>query len=251
VKRPVVAVAGLGLIGGSLARALSAAGYHVLGLDTPAVLRQARRARAIAGSLPGVAAVPAAADVLVLAAPPRANVQLLRQLARAGAGRLLVTDVGSAKAGIVAAARRLGVRGFVGGHPMAGRERSGFGASSADLFRAHPWILTPAPGAPVPGAVLRLVKATGARPFVMAAADHDRTVAYLSHVPQLAAWALHEAARRDPVAGPRAGLAGPAFREMTRLAASPRGLWREILAENRREVARARRAFVRALGRVG
>jgi prephenate dehydrogenase len=251
MARPVVAVAGLGLVGGSLARALSRTGHRVLGLDAPAVLQQARRARAIAGALSGIEEAVAEAEVLVLAAPPRANRRLLRRLARRDTDGLVVTDVGSVKAGIVAEAARLGLRQFVGGHPMAGRETSGFPASSAELFRNHPWILTPAPGARVPEVLRRLVKATGARPFVMDAADHDRTVAYLSHVPQLAAWALFEAARRDPVAGPRAALAGPAFREMTRLAKSPRGLWREILAENRQEVDRALRSFVRSLGRVG
>jgi prephenate dehydrogenase len=241
-------VAGLGLVGGSVARALSRAGYRVLGLDEHRVMRQARRAGAIAGRLDAVEDAWEAADVLVLAAPPRANLRLLRRLARNGSGRLLVTDVGSVKARIVAEAGALGLR-FVGGHPMAGRERSGFGASSADLFRGHPWILTPAAGVPLPGPLRALVRATGARPFVMDPRDHDRAVAYLSHVPQIVAWALHGAALRDPVAGPRSGLAGPGFREMTRLAASPRGLWREILGENRREVARALRSFVRALGR--
>jgi prephenate dehydrogenase len=94
------------------------------------------------------------------------------------------------------------------------------------------------------------VAATGARPVRLGAAEHDRVLAYLSHVPQLAAWALRGAARRDAAARRRLGLAGPGFRDMTRLAGSPPSLWREILAENRREVVRALRAFKSRLGTV-
>jgi prephenate dehydrogenase len=113
-----------------------------------------------------------------------------------------------------------------------------------DLFRDRPWLLTP-DGAPR-GAVARvkaLVRATGARPVVVDAAAHDRAVAFLSHVPQIVAWALADAARGDAVARRHLALAGPGFRDMTRLAASPRALWREILDQNRSEVGRALQAF--------
>jgi prephenate dehydrogenase len=80
-------------------------------------------------------------------------------------------------------------------------------------------------------------------------ADHDRAVAFLSHLPQLVSWALADAARRDAVARALAALAGTGWSDMTRLAASPRGLWRQILRGNRDEVARAKAAFRRALGR--
>ena len=85
----------------------------------------------------------------------------------------------------------------------------------------------------------------------MKPAEHDRTVAFLSHMPQLASWAIERAARSDAVGRRHLDLAGPGFRDMTRLARSPRGLWREILAQNRGEVARAMAALARALrGRV-
>jgi prephenate dehydrogenase len=83
----------------------------------------------------------------------------------------------------------------------------------------------------------------------MSPAEHDRTVAFLSHAPQLVSWALVEAARADPVARRRLAVAGPGFAGMTRLAASPSGLWRDILAQNRRETGRAIRALMRALRR--
>jgi prephenate dehydrogenase len=249
-RRPIVAIAGLGLIGGSLAKALRRAGYRVIGVDTPARARAARRALTeVAAS---VADASARADVLVLAAPPAANLRLLRAVARAKPDGLVVTDVGGAKRAICAEAKRLRLRRFVGGHPMAGRERSGFASSSPDLFRGRAWILTPGrPADEATRVVSRLARAVGARPALLTPAAHDRVVAYLSHVPQIVSWALAGAARRDPVAGRHLALAGPGFAGMTRLARSPRKLWREVLAQNAREVARARAALLRELRRAG
>jgi prephenate dehydrogenase len=249
VRPRAAAIVGLGLVGGSLARALTRAGYRVVGVDRPPVIRRALRARAIAAgdSLEGAARE---TGLVVLAAPPSANRRLLARLARSGPTSLVVTDVTSVKAPICREAARLGVRGFVGGHPMAGTERSGFAASSARLFQGRPWILV-TDGAS-PGAVSRvraLVRAVGARPVVMTAAEHDRTMAFLSHLPQVMAWALDEAVRGDRVAARHRAAAGPAFADMTRLARSPRPLWRQILTENRTEVARALRALRGALHR--
>jgi prephenate dehydrogenase len=251
MRRPTVAVVGLGLVGGSLARALTAAGYHVVGHDRPAVLRAASAAGAIAVAARSVREAVAEAEVVVLAASPRANRRLLPQVARAARAGAVLTDVGSVKRGICADARRRRLARFVGGHPMAGRESSGFGASRPDLFRDRWWILTPGAGI-APSAVRvvrRVVRAAGARPVVMTPAEHDRVVAFLSHVPQVLAWALLAAARSDRVASRRLAVAGPAFRDMTRLAVSPRPLWREILRENRAEVRQALAALGRALRR--
>jgi prephenate dehydrogenase len=186
---------------------------------------------------------------VVLAAPPRVNLALLRRLAPQCRSGLVVTDVSSVKSPIEKEARRLGLARFVGGHPIAGSEGSGFSASSGALFRGHAWVLTPSADADALRLVHRLVRAVGARPFVLDAAEHDRTLAFLSHVPQIVAWALYEAAAGDPVARRGLGLAGPGFRDMTRLARSPRPLWREILGQNRTEVARALRALEKALVR--
>ena len=248
-----MAIAGLGLVGGSLARALSAAGYRVIGLDRAPVLRQARRARAIAAAATSLAGALRESDVLVLAAPPRVNLAMLREAARLASPRLVITDVGSVKTPIVKEAERLRLRRFVGGHPLAGTEKSGFAASTAALFAGRSWVLTPAPGT-TPAAtrlVARLARDAGARPLRLRADEHDRAVAFLSHVPQLVSWALFDAARGDRTGARRLGLAGPGFRDMTRLARSPRALWRQILAQNRREVTRALAAFQRALRRTG
>jgi prephenate dehydrogenase len=154
-----------------------------------------------------------------------------------------VTDVSSAKRRICDVARSLRGIDFVGGHPMAGRERSGFAASDAALFRGRPWILTREASARALRTARALARAVGARPVVLGAAEHDRAVAFLSHLPQWIAWGLEQAVKRDPVARRRLSLAGPAFADMTRIAKSPRRLWREILAQNRDELGRALRAF--------
>lgn len=247
-RRPTVAIVGLGLVGGSLARALTRAGYRVTGVDRAVVRRRARAAGAVAETAATPERAARAASVVVLAAPPRANLRILHRLARVARPGLVVTDVGSVKGPIVREAARLGLRGFVGGHPMAGSERSGFGASSAGLFRGRAWILTPVTRRPeAQRRVADLARAVGARPVRMDAAAHDRAVAFLSHLPQIVAWSLAAAARRDPVARRHLDLGGPGFRDMTRLARSPRPLWREILAQNQREVERALRAFRAAL----
>ncbi len=246
--KAVVAVAGLGLVGGSLARALSARGHRVLGVDREPVLRAARRARAIAAATTLEAAC-READILVLAAPPAANLALLRRLARVAPATLVVTDVTSVKGPLVAEARRLGLRHFVGGHPMAGTERAGFAASRGDLFSGRPWIVTRPAHAGAERVVRALARGVGARPVTLDAKEHDRFVALVSHLPQLVSWALLATAVGDPVARRNLALAGPGFHGMTRLAKSPKGLWREILEANAGEVRRALQALRRTLSR--
>lgn len=239
-----VAVVGLGLVGGSLSRALVGAGHAVVGVDTPAVRRRARLAGAVSATVSTLEEAALVADVVVLAAPPEANLRLLVRAARCIRPGTVITDVGSVKGPICARARALRLRTFVGGHPMAGSEASGFDASSADLFRGHPWILVPAGGSPAALAAARgLARAVGGRPVVVAPDEHDRAMAFLSHMPQVVAWAIAEASRRDPVAARHLGLAGNGFRDMTRLARSPRGLWRQILGQNRRAIAGAMRVL--------
>jgi prephenate dehydrogenase len=245
-RRPRVAVIGLGLVGGSLARALTSAGYRVTGIDWPFVVRRALASGAIAvGRMRAEAA--ADCDVVVLAAPPATNLRLLRRLAKLRPEGLVLTDVSSVKAEICREAARLRLRGFVGGHPMAGTEKRGFDASSARLFCERPWWIVPAAEARATRLVRALVRAAGARPFTIDAASHDRVMAFLSHAPQVVSWALLDAARHDAVARRYLRQAGPGFRDMTRLARSPRPLWRQILAANRVQVARALAAISRQL----
>jgi prephenate dehydrogenase len=132
--KPAVTIVGLGLVGGSLARALARKGYRVTGVDASGTTRRAaRRSGACVRVTARLRDALAGTELLVLAAPPLANLRLLLSLAReTRAPRLIVTDVSSVKRRICAAGARLRGLDFVGGHPMAGRERSGFAASDPE-----------------------------------------------------------------------------------------------------------------------
>ena len=225
-----VALLGLGLIGGSLARAVHAEGWRVTAW-TPAGAgpRAALEAGAIDVAAASVGEAVADADLVVLAAPPGACLDLLDVLAQGAPATLasgtVVTDVASTKALLVARATALGLP-FVGGHPMAGRETSGFAAADAGLFRGRPWVVV-APDGAGEDAVARveaLAIACGAHPVRMSAADHDRAVAAVSHAPLVLAAALVEAMAGGPGEPPAAGwmsaagLAASGWAGTTRLA---------------------------------
>jgi prephenate dehydrogenase len=233
-----IAIAGLGLIGGSIALAVRDRwpSIRITGVDQPAVLAHARGSGAIDRAAQSIADI-GAPDLVVLAAPVAQNIELLRALAadsRHGGASMLVTDVGGTKRDIVAAAHALTPSFvFVGGHPIGGAERGGFGFAHPELFTGRPWILTPDAGAEA-AAVERLerfVHGLGARPARLEAADHDRLMAYVSHLPQLAASALMSSVGRGAADGLR--LAGRGLVDTTRLASSPASVWRDIAASNR------------------
>lgn len=225
-----VAVIGMGLIGGSLLRALAETGHWVIGYDLdPATRAMARTAAAQAPKsfrwqvAPSIADAVAAVDLVVVATPLTAVAHVLDAVASAGyAG--LVTDVVSVKEPVRdLVERRLrghGMRlaGFVGGHPMAGRETAGFAATDAGLFRGCAWVLCLDEETRLDDwlTVTRLVTGLGARVVPTTAEDHDRTVAAVSHVPHILAAALAIAVR-DPLA---ATLAAGSFRDGTRVAGS-------------------------------
>jgi prephenate dehydrogenase len=231
-----VGIAGVGLIGGSLALALRRArpDLHLVGIDCePAVARAQAlgvfdRVDADLGALRG-------SDLVVLAAPVRENVELLDRLAAVTRDPLLVTDTGSTKRTLTEAARALpGQISFVGGHPLAGSAQAGASAARAGLFEGRRWLLTPGPATRSPEDVASLsglVTECGAIPHVIDAEAHDRLVAALSHLPQLAASALMQVIG-DAVAAEDLTLAGPGLADTTRLAASSPGIWRDICATN-------------------
>jgi prephenate dehydrogenase len=199
-----IALLGVGQIGGSIARALRADPGGSGRVDRivawspsgggPRAALAAGVVDAAAGSL---AEAVDGADLIVLAAPPLDCLDLiesLRELRGRAAPGALFTDVASTKERIVAAATRAGLP-FVGGHPMAGSEGIGFGASRADLFRGRPWVVVSGPTAPADGLarVEALARACAADPLHLDATTHDRAVAAISHVPLVVAAALVEA----------------------------------------------------------
>lgn len=245
-----VGIAGLGLIGGSIAWGLRAAwpATELVGVDRRQdVLGDAQRRGAIDRVVRSVADL-TDADLIVLAAPVPGIVAGLADLARKRL-RGVVTDVGSTKRAVLHAARDAGVAAFVGGHPMAGGEQGGFAHARAGLFSGRPWLVVPPAGAAEPDVarVEGLARALGARPLRMTAEAHDRTMAYVSALPQIVAVALMRAAG-EGVGDAGLAAAGPALAEMTRLASSEPLLWQTILATNADFVAEAVSALVRSLG---
>ena len=216
-----VAVIGLGLIGGSVLRALAARGHRVLGVDADPATRATARtasARIAAGTrwqvVGKVREAITDAELVVLAVPLPALPGVLREMSGYDG---LVTDVTSVKGPVRDAMTGFG---YVGGHPMAGRETSGFGASDPALFDGCAWVLCLEPGhTSMPGwlTLAELWTSLGARVVPATAEDHDAAVAAVSHVPHLLAAALARSVAEDPFL---AALAAGSFRDGTRVAAS-------------------------------
>lgn len=215
-----LAVVGLGLIGTSVSLAAKARwpGIDITGLDR-------------SDSLDGIRG----ADLVVLATPVDSILEMLPQVARLVSANTLVLDTGSTKREILAVAAMAGIARFVGGHPMAGGTQPGSAGARADLFNGRTWFLMGKDAAP--GALDRaiaFVEGLGGTPYLFTdnGEQHDRIVAAISHLPQVAASALMA------VAGEAAGTdglqwAGAGLRDTTRLALSRADMWTSILATNR------------------
>lgn len=228
-----VAVVGHGLIGASVVQAAGRAwpGLRLTALDNGDDLAR------VAG-----------ADLVVLAAPVRANIRLLAAIQPHITWKTVVTDTSSTKRAICAAAAAYPAMDFIGGHPMAGNARGGARHARADLFAGRPWILAPAPGNPT-DAVARIeafVSGLGAVAHVMTPELHDRFVGAVSHLPQLTASALmHVVGRLAGDAGLE--IAGAGLMDTTRLATSPADIWKDIAATNEDVLREALDQLIRTL----
>jgi len=249
-----LAIVGVGLLGGSLAKAARAHGIarEIVGIGRdqnrlrPALIDSTldRITTDLADGLGG-------ADRVVLAATVLANETLLPAVWRAAAAGALITDVGSTKRSIVAAAERLAASRrdvqFVGSHPMAGSEKSGYAVARADLFQGATVVVTPGESDD-PAAVKsvsELWTAVGGRVVTLDPETHDRAVAAISHLPHVAAWALVDAVERfEPDAF---AVAARGFKDTTRIAAADPDMWREILLDNREALVASIAAFRLAL----
>lgn len=242
-----IVIAGLGLIGGSIAKTVRARRPElpIAGWDDEAVIEHAIRRGVIDTVCPPDDLE--AGDLFVLAAPPYASLHLLDHLpARRG---FLVTDVVSAKRVMVESAAAQGVR-FVGGHPMAGSDRSGLDSATSELFEGKRWFLVDAGAGDADNdAMEAFVASLGARPEWIDAVEHDRLMAALSHLPQVTSSALMSVAAR--LAGEsNLDVAGTGLRDTTRLAGSEPELWAEIAAMNAAELVRAVRLLREELQKV-
>jgi prephenate dehydrogenase len=268
-----IGIVGLGLIGGSIAlkaRELWPTSL-VIAVDNKDVLETAMRLHAIDVAADDLIVL-AEADLVILAAPVKQNVAILADLDEHVRQSAVITDTGSTKREIVAAAAGLPPRfTFVGGHPLAGAAQGGLDYARPDLFAGRPWLLTPVTdGALMPvmdgarafqaapdGAralqasdsldkLTAFIHALGAEPRIVAPDAHDRLLAFLSHLPQLTASALMQVVG-DAVGHDGLALAGRGLADTTRLASSPVDIWRDIAASNADQIGPALDALIAVL----
>ncbi|MGA2414578.1 MAG: prephenate dehydrogenase [Candidatus Sulfotelmatobacter sp.] len=242
-----ITIVGTGLIGGSLALALRKRrfGGRIVGCDRQATLKKAQTLGVIdeGRSNPGDAMI--GSQLVVLATPVLAIVDLIGRLGPALPVGTLLTDVGSTKAAVAQQAvkvfgKNAGKR-FLGGHPMAGKEQSGVEFADADLFQDAVWFMTPLPGQKLQDGLfaefLEWIDRMGARIAMLPPKEHDRLCAWISHVPQMLSTALAAALVEEfGEEAPLLAAGGPALREMTRISASPYSMWRDIAISNQKNL---------------
>ena len=245
-----ITIIGTGLIGGSLALALRRKKFagRIIGCDREAILEKAHDCGAIdEGTVePGDAV--RGSDVVVLAAPVLAILDLIQRLAPALPAHVLLTDVGSTKSLVVECASKVlgknaGQR-FLAGHPMAGKETSGVEFADAELFHRAVWFFTPLENQNMHdgliGEYLGWIDHIGARVAMMPADEHDRLCAWISHVPQMMSTALAAALVEEfGEHAPLLPAGGRALQERTRISASPYSMWRDVAISNKKNLADA------------
>jgi prephenate dehydrogenase len=239
-----VVIVGVGLIGGSFALGLRAAGAagRIVGLErSSAALARARELGIIDEACLDPQLALQGADLVLLAAPVAQTEAILRQLAPWLEPHTVVTDAGSTKSDVVASARAaLGdkIGQFVPGHPIAGRESNGPDAALAELFRGKKAVLTPLPENP-PALIERVAEAwrlCGAIIHRLSFEEHDRVFAAVSHLPHLLAYALVDDIANKPHADLLFQYAASGFRDFTRIAGSSPEMWRDISLANREAI---------------
>ena len=242
-----ITIIGTGLIGGSFALALRKRQFagRIVGCDRESALKKAKMRGVIDSGFVEPADSVRGSQLVVLATPVLAIVDLIGRLGPGLPAGTLLTDVGSTKA--VVAHQALNVFGksagrrFLAGHPMAGKEHSGVDYADADLFQNAVWFLTPLPGqnlhegkfAEFAGWIAQI----GARISILPPEDHDRLCAWISHLPQMISTALAAALVEEfGEDAPLLPAGGRALREMTRIAASPYSMWRDIAISNKKNL---------------
>lgn len=246
---------GCGLMGGSFALALKRAGLvkTVVGYSkSPSTTSRARQLGVIDVEAPSALLAVAGADIVLLAVPVAATESTLKSIRHLVTGSMLIMDVGSTKGDVVQAARNAlqgQVGGFVPSHPIAGREVSGVEHADANLYQGQRVILTPTEH--TRAAQLEQAEAVwtalGSRVIHMSPQEHDAAFAAVSHLPHLLAFAMVNSLLGQSQAETLFSLAGPGFRDFTRIAASDARMWRDVLLANRAEVLRQSELFRQAL----
>ena len=239
-----ITIIGTGLIGGSFALALRKRRFagRIVGCDRESALKRAKMCGVIDNGFAEPGDAVRGSQLVVLATPVLAIMDLIRRLGPGLPATTLMTDVGSTKTAVADQAQAVfgknaGKR-FLAGHPMAGKENSGVDYADADLFKNAVWFLTPLPGQNVNEGIFAefagWIDQIGARIAMLPPEDHDRLCAWISHLPQMISTAL--AASLVEEFGEEAPLlpaGGRALQEMTRISASPYSMWRDIAISNK------------------
>jgi len=248
-----VAIVGTGLIGASFGLALRRAGFTgaLIGVSSERAIADAIAAGAIDRGAPLDEAA-AQADLVFLSQSIGRILDTIRHLDPLLKPGALVTDAGSTKTEIVDLARQFIRRGqFLGGHPMAGKETRGAGAAEPGLFQGRTWVLTPDEPAeletPPAHQLVGWLRRIGARLVILNCDEHDRVVAFTSHLAQLASTALGSTVAENLKHEGHLRVAGPGLTDMTRLALSSYDLWRDILATNSEHIDRALARYIQEL----
>ena len=232
-----IAIVGLGLIGWSIALAARRTWPEslVIGVDNREVLEKAMVHHAI-----DVAAddpvVMAEADLVILAAPVNQNIQILATLEENVTGTAVVTDVGSTKEAILKKAKSSLPRdiSFVGGHPIAGTEKSGFDNSAPNLFRDRPFLVSGAVGSKsAPKTVGRIWKKLGCKVFTVSPKEHDKIFSYLSHFPHVLSFGLNKIVAEKLSSKTVSNYGGDSYKDYSRISSSSKSLWSEIFLSNK------------------
>ena len=238
-----ITIIGTGLIGGSFALAIKKRGFtgRIVGCDREAVLARAQAAGVIDEGVADPVQAARRSQVVLLATPVGAILDLIERIGPTLPEGTLLTDVGSTKSEIAARAQAVfganAAARFLPGHPMAGKEHSGVERADADLFENTVWLVTPLPGqnieAGLCGEFLEMVRGLGARVVALDLGRHDRLCAWISHLPQMLATALAATVLDELGDDPELlAIGGRALREMTRIASSPYSMWRDIALTN-------------------
>jgi prephenate dehydrogenase len=250
-----LAIIGCGLMGGSFALALKRAGLvkRVVGYSkSPSTTERARQLGVIDVEAPSALLAVSGADIVLIAVPVAATEATLKSIKHLVTPQMLVMDVGSTKRDVIDAGRRAlreQIGSFVPAHPIAGKEVSGVEHADADLYTGKQVILTPIERT----LTIQLQKAVDVwtaldcKVIKMSPEAHDAAFAAVSHLPHLISFALMNAISGQPQGKDYLSLAGPGFRDFTRIAASDPKVWRDIMVSNREELLEQSKIFQRNL----
>jgi prephenate dehydrogenase len=246
---------GCGLMGGSFALAMKRAGLvkRVVGYSkSPSTTERARQIGVIDIEAPSALLAVSGADIVLVAVPVSASEATFKAIKHLVKPHMLIMDVGSTKVDVVEAARRAlreNIGSFVPAHPIAGKESSGVDQADSELYAGRHVILTPTEKTLTTQLqkAVELWTALGCKVQKMSPEQHDATFAAVSHLPHMIAFALLNAISEQPQGKEFLSLAGPGFRDFSRIAASEPKIWRDILMANRHELLQQSKIFQRHL----